>query len=240
MAILVTRPEPQGEALCQLLQQHGHHALHHPLIRIDAGMDLALLRSELSSYEVIVVASQHAVSWVEHTLQAERLSWPTSAIYVAIGQKTAQVLSKASQQLVHYPEISDSEHLLALPALQSVAGKRVVIWRGNGGRELIYQTLHQRGANVDYREMYQRRPLPFDGETALARWQAANVDTLIITSGDQLAFFCSQLPRKAQAWTRALRLLIPSQRIAEQARELGFQHTVITGSAANRDLVAAV
>ncbi|MGT0150286.1 uroporphyrinogen-III synthase [Vibrio metschnikovii] len=97
MAILVTRPDQQGKALCQLLQQHGRQALHHPLIRIEAGTDLAFLSSELVDYEVIVVASQHAVSWVEHTLQAGD-SWPTSAIYVAIGQKTAQVLSKASQQ----------------------------------------------------------------------------------------------------------------------------------------------
>lgn len=75
--------------------------------------------------------------------------------------KTAHVFSKACQQSVDYPEISDSEHLLALSMLRDVAGKKVLILRGNGGRELIYSTLVERGATVRYQEAYCRHERPF-------------------------------------------------------------------------------
>lgn len=240
MTVLVTRPHKQGIALCQLLAQHGHHAIHHPLLNIVAGSDLHRLTAEIHQADIVIAVSQHAVHWVTQTLQNEQVAWPQSTIYVAIGQKTAQLLSKACQHTVHYPELSDSEHLLTLPVLQSIAGKRVVIWRGNGGRELIYQTLSLRGASVEYREMYQRIPLPFASDSALIDWQTQQVDNVIITSAEQLAFFCSQLSPQARDWTSQQRLIVPSQRIADQASQLGFHHIVQAGSAANQDLLAAV
>lgn len=240
MTVLVTRPDTQGIALCQLLAQHGYRAIHHPLLKIVAGSDLHRLTAEIHQADMVIAVSQHAVHWVNQTLQNEQVAWPQSINYVAIGQKTAQLLSKACQQTVHYPELSDSEHLLTLPVLQSIAGKRIVIWRGNGGRELIYHTLALRGATVEYREMYQRIPLPFSSDAALAGWQTQQVDKIIITSAEQLTFFCSQLSSQARDWTSQQRLIVPSQRIADQASQLGFRNIVITGSAANQDLLAAV
>ncbi len=70
--------------------------------------------------------------------------------------KTAHYLSKCTQQKVHYPEVSDSEHLLRLPALQNVEQQQVLILRGNGGRELIKDALVRRGAKVHYSETYKR------------------------------------------------------------------------------------
>ncbi|NNN46037.1 MULTISPECIES: uroporphyrinogen-III synthase [unclassified Vibrio] len=240
MAILVTRPGEDGIELCHRLTERGYKALHHPLITITAGRELTQLCVELAQYDLIMAVSQSAVSLTQQGLQAQGLPWPTNAIYLAIGQKTAQVLSKACQQPVHYPEISDSEHLLELPVLQEVHQKRMVILRGNGGRELISQTLTQRSAQVWCREVYRRVELPFDWQPMLQRWQQVNVDTLIITSLHQLTFFMSQLTAHAQAWACQLRLLVPSERIGREAITLGFQHIVITGSAANHDLVAAL
>lgn len=240
MAILVTRPGEDGIELCQYLTQQGHSALHHPLITIAAGRELPLLRAELAQYDLIMAVSQPAVHLTAQFLQAEGLNWPVSTIYLAIGQKTAHVLSKVTQQSVHYPDISDSEHFLDLPILQDVSQKRVAILRGNGGRELIYQTLSQRGAQVSCREVYRRVELPFSSQEAFPRWQQAQIDTLVITSLHQLIFFMSQLTAHAQAWACQQRLLVPSERIAHEAQALGFQHIVITGSAANHDLLAAL
>lgn len=240
MAILVTRPGEDGIELCQDLTQRGYNALHHPLITIAEGHELTQLRTELAQYDMMMAVSQPAVNLTQQYLQSQGLSWPTGVIYLAIGQKTAQVLSKACQQPVHYPEISDSEHFLELPVLQEVSQKRMVILRGNGGRELISTTLTQRGAQVCCREVYRRIELPFHAQETLPRWQQAKVDTLVITSLHQLTFFMSQLTAHAKDWAYQQRLLVPSERIGREAHALGFQHIVITGSAANHDLVAAL
>lgn len=240
MAVLVTRPDAQGKALCQQLNALGITALHQALIGIEAGSDLAQLPHALQNCDYVLAVSQHAVLLSDQFLCTQQLKWPTSPRYLAVGQKTAQLLSKVSAQPVHYPDVSDSEHLLALPELTSVQGQRIEILRGNGGRELIYDTLCARGAMVRYREVYQRVDLPFSASICVAHWQQAQVDTLIITSSHQLMFFVSQLSGADLNWALTLKLLVPSDRIAHDAQRLGFSHVVTTGSAANQDLVAAL
>jgi len=240
MAVLVTRPEEQGKELCQQLAQSGISALHHPLIQIEAGADLPHLIPDIHQCDTIIAVSQHAVSLSDQFLRNQHSFWSTSIRYLAVGQKTAHLLSKATGQTVHYPEVSDSEHLLALADLQSVSGQNIVILRGNGGRELIHETLSKRGAKVTYKEVYRRVDLPFDADIHVNKWQQAEVDSLVVTSSHQLMFFMSQLDSLSTLWALQLTVFVPSNRIAQDAKAMGFQHIVITKSAANSDLVAAL
>lgn len=143
MAVLVTRPGEQGRSLCQQLNSAGICALHQPLIEILPGKDLSGIATQLNQFDCILAVSQHAVTLTQQAFTSQQ-EWPQTATYIAVGQKTAHVLSKLSQQKVHYPDVGDSEHLLELDILKKVKGKKVVILRGNGGRELIYETLRSR------------------------------------------------------------------------------------------------
>ncbi len=240
MAVLVTRPDEQGKALCQQLTKVGITALHQPLITIEAGSDLPHLIPELHQCDTIIAVSQNAVALSDQFLRNQRSFWPTSTRYLAVGQKTAHLLSKACGQSVNYPQVSDSEHLLELTDLQSVAGQSIIILRGNGGRDLIFETLKQRGAQVHYKEVYQRTTVPFNGSKCVQDWQLAQVDTLVITSSHQLTYFLSQLDDIGSTWAHQLILVVPSERIARDAKALGFTRILISQSASNPDLVAAL
>ncbi|MGL4193119.1 MAG: uroporphyrinogen-III synthase [Vibrio sp.] len=240
MTVLVTRPAEQGAELCQQLHQQGIAAVQHPLITLSASPQLVTLTDHFASCDIIIAVSQHAVHFSHQWLQHQHHNWPTRPLYLAVGQKTAHVLSKACQQSVDYPSISDSEHLLALNALQQVAGKHIVILRGNGGRELIHTTLTERGAKVDYQEAYCREQLRFCASERVAQWQQAQVSSLVITSAEQLDFFIGQLDGLSLIWAQTLTLLVPSQRIAAHAAKLGFDQIVIAASASNQDFVAAL
>ncbi|POF55949.1 uroporphyrinogen-III synthase, partial [Vibrio vulnificus] len=98
MAVLVTRPAEQGQALCQLLQQAGVPALQQPLIDIVANSSLNTLANDLKQSDVIIAVSQHAVQCAEHILKAQQQNWPQNALYLAVGQKTAHYLSKVTHQ----------------------------------------------------------------------------------------------------------------------------------------------
>ncbi|WGW00246.1 uroporphyrinogen-III synthase [Vibrio sp. YMD68] len=240
MAVLVTRPEPQGLQLCQQLSEVGISALHHPLITIIPVPQIFDQIKHLDSFDIVIAVSQHAVDITHQALLNNSKSWPTHPTYIAVGQKTAQILSKLAQQKVHYPKVGDSEHLLALPPLQSIQSKRIVILRGDGGRELIYDTLKTRLAQVEYREVYQRNYIDFQSDTCVSNWQKQSIDTLVITSSGQLNFFASQIDPAYRGWLYQLQLLVPSERIASDAQRLGFNSVTNTGSASNRDLVAAL
>jgi uroporphyrinogen-III synthase len=243
MSVLVIRPEEQGVALCEQLREIGIECLHQPMFELTpCAIDQALfeLAPNGDKVDIIIAVSQYAVHYCDQILRQENQYWPSNVKYLAIGQKTASLLSKLSQQQVDYPEVSDSEHLLNDASLTQVAGHNIVILRGKGGRELIADTLRNRGANVAYRELYQRVPCTFYAESHVRLWQDRQIDSVIVTSFEQLELLVTQLPTQYHDWLFSLKMYLPSERIARLAQGMGFRNTITVGSASNSDLVAAL
>ncbi|MFC3025215.1 uroporphyrinogen-III synthase [Vibrio zhugei] len=238
--VLVTRPLASGEELCQLLTECGIEAHHYPLIDILPGRERADLSEALAASDIIIAVSQYAVSFASDALIEQQASWPQDCRYFAVGQKTAQCLSKACGQPVHFPQKSDSEHLVALPEMSDLTGKQITILRGNGGRDVIYDTLVAQGAKVSYKEMYQRIARPTPIQQCLAQWQAMGINTIIITSKQQLMIFMDFFKDSPTNWPTQQTLIVPSDRIAHYAEMLGFTQIIVSGSAHNADLVAAL
>lgn len=143
---------------------------------------------------------------------------------------------------IHYPlDREISEVLLQLPELQNIAGKRALILRGNGGRELIGETLTARGADVDFCECYQRSAKHYDGAEEAMRWHSRGVTTVVVTSGEMLQQLWSLIPQwYREHWLLCCRLLVVSERLAHLARELGWQDIKVADNADNDALLRAL
>lgn len=245
MNILVTRPFPQGEALVSRLRALGRVAWHFPLIGFTPGRELTTLGERLSaltSDDLLFALSQHAVEFAHAQLQQQKQRWPTTPHYFAIGRTTALALHTVSGQEIRYPRDREiSEVLLQLPELQNIAGKRALMLRGNGGRELLAETLTARGAIVECCECYQREPVHYDGAEEAMRWRLRGVDTLVVTSGEMLQHLCTLIPQRYyDTWLLRCRLLVVSERLAHLARELGWQDIYVADSADNDALLRAL
>ncbi len=240
ITVLITRPEPDGKELGNILSDLGIKSICHPLIEFRQGKDLECLHSKIKNADYVIAISKAAVEWTDKLLQFNMKNWPDSVSYFAIGQKTAHKLSKVSNQKVHYPNISDSEHLLQLTPLLNPKNTKVTILRGNGGRELIRNTLLKKGAKVEYCEVYQRQKLSFSGHSSVKRWQKSQVSHIVLTSGEQLGYFFSMIPEEHHNWLFEKILIVPSQRIANLAHKLGFNNITVSGSASAPDIAAAI
>ena len=245
MSILVTRPSPAGEALVSRLRTLGQEAWSFPLIEFTPGRDLLRLAgafSAITDNDLLFVLSQHAVSFAHAQLEREGLKWPAAAHYFAIGRTTALALHTVSGYDIRYPQDREiSEVLLQLPELQNIAGKRALILRGNGGRELIGDTLTARGAEVTFCECYQRCAIHYDGAEEAMRWQSREVTMVVVTSGEMLQQLWSLIPQwYREHWLLHCRLLVVSERLAKLARELGWQDIKVADNADNDALLRAL
>lgn len=245
MTILVTRPSPAGEQLvCRLIAQ-GRFAYHAPLISFSSGADLSKLPhalAQLNEGDLVFALSQHAVSYANTIINQIGLQWPAHLSYYAIGRTSGQALQQACAFPVEYPrERETSENLLLMPALQRLAGKQVLIMRGNGGRELLADTLAERGAMVKKYECYQRTPVHYDGHEQSAHWQHAGVDTLVITSGEMLQRLYALVPDNSRSsWLLRCQLIVASERLATLAQKLGWISIRVADNADNEALIRAI
>ncbi len=158
-------------------------------------------------------------------------AWPRRLRTFAPGPGTAQALAAAGIHGVTIPEASfDSEGLLLLPALNGVSGQRVVIFRGEGGRDLLGDTLRARGATVDYVDCY-RRAAPLSGADGLLEaLRAGRVHALTLTSSEGLDNLWQMLAADARPLLQRLPAFVPHPRIGAHARRLGF-HAIDTDGA---------
>lgn len=245
MSILVTRPSPQGEELVSRLRALGREAWSFPLIEFSPGRDLAQLSAGLASLgngDLLFALSRHAVDFAQGQLTLQKLVWPASLAYFSIGRATALALHTASGMAVRYPlDREISEVLLQLPELQNVAGKKALILRGNGGRELLGEELRQRGASVTFCECYQRCDRHYDGAEEAMRWQRRGVTMLVVTSGEMLQRLWSLTPAwYRESWLLNCELLVVSERLAILARELGWRNIRVADGADNDALLRAL
>ncbi|XTZ38427.1 uroporphyrinogen-III synthase [Salmonella enterica] len=245
MSILVTRPSPAGEELVSRLRTLGQVAWSFPLIEFTPGHDLSTLPGRLAALtdnDLVFVLSQHAVTFAHAQLRQAGLHFPTQPHYFAIGRTTALALHTVSHLDVRYPLDQEiSEVLLQLPELQNIQGKHALILRGNGGRELLAQTLAARGATVEFSECYQRRAKFYDGAEEAMRWYTRGVDTLVVTSGEMLQQLFSLIPCwYRENWLLRCRLIVVSERLAHLARELGWQDIQVADNADNDALLRAL
>ncbi|MGU3525720.1 uroporphyrinogen-III synthase [Enterobacteriaceae bacterium C23F] len=245
MSILVTRPSPQGEELVSRLRALGREAWSFPLIEFTPGRELTTLCEHLANLregDLLFALSQHAVEFAHARLQQQGKGWPRTPGYFAIGRTTALALHKVSGIDVRYPlDREISEVLLQLPELQNVAGRQALIMRGNGGRELLGETLQSRGASVTFCECYQRSPRHYDGAAEAMRWQSRGVTRLVVTSGEMLQQLWTLIPQwYRERWLLNCELLVVSERLAQEALELGWRNIRVADSADNDALLRAL
>lgn len=245
MTILVTRPSPFGEQLVSRLRTLGRVAYHSPLIDFGPGDGLASLPNLLSSLnqqDLVFVLSQHAVNYADRALRQSATRWPDNVSYYAIGRTTGLLFHRASSLPVIYPQEGEtSETLLNLPALQRIQGKKALILRGNGGRELLAETLTERGVEVTYCECYQRSPVYYDASEQSALWQRAGIDTLVVTSGEMLQQLYELVPEYYRnSWLLRCNLVVVSERLATLARQLGWSAIRVAENADNDALIRAL
>lgn len=214
-----------------MLEQAGARVTRFPVIEIRGPNDPAPLQAvleRLSAFDVAVFVSANAVQRVVPEA-ITRGRWPRSLRVAAIGASTARALEACGLPPDIVPESRfDSEALLESDALQTVAGLRVVIFRGDGGREHLAEALRSRGAEVVYAEAYRRALPELDPLPLRAALQAGNVDAITVTSGESLQNLVTMVGADARGALLRTTLVVGAGRVADKARELGFLADVVT------------
>ena len=134
----------------------------------------------------------------------------------------------------------NSEALLALPEMREVNGKNIIIFRGAGGRELLAQALRERGARVEYAEVYKRAKPQADVSALLEELRQNKVQVVTATSSEAVHNLLEMAGKEGAQRLRALPLVVLSARIAEDARTLGFKSVVVTRLADDEAMAEAV
>ncbi|HEX6827943.1 MAG TPA: uroporphyrinogen-III synthase [Burkholderiales bacterium] len=230
--VLVTRPAQQAGALARLVAESGGYSILFPVIEIMEVEDLRPLLQiidRLQDFDLAIFISPNAVDKAMNLVAARR-AWPPDLKFAAVGQGSARELRRRGLSGVIAPEGRfDSEALLALPEFGDMAGRRVVIFRGEGGREFLGDTLRALGAEVTYAECYRRRRAGTDAAALLRVWARGEVHAVTVTSAEGLHNLFDMLGKLGQQWLKKTPLFAPHPRIAQAARELGIATVVTTG-----------
>ena len=239
--LLLTRPAEESAALATVLSDVGIYSSSLPLLDIEPlpiTPDQQALLRDLGRYCAVIVVSKPSARLALQQLDRHWSEVP----WFSVGAATAQVLADQGYT-VHYPHTGDdSEALLELPALREAIARpdaRVLILRGEGGRELLAERLRERGASVDYLELYRRFLPTYDTGVLMQRIQLERLNGVVVSSGQGFlhlqALAGADWPEVAQ-----LPLFVPSPRVQEMARAAGAEKVVDCRGASAAALLVAL
>ncbi len=246
--VLVTRPAHQAQPLCAMIKAEGGQAIAFPVLEIQDLSDnsaVARLLERLDEFDVAIFISANAVMKAMDMILPQR-DWPSHLQIAVVGARTAEALQEYGVTVDICPEEKfNSEALLALPEMCAIKNKKVVIFRGQGGRELLADTLRQRGADIEYAEVYRRgKPADTPGHTSLNLEEllvAGKVNIIVVTSNEGLRNLWELAGAAGQEVLTHMPLAVMSARIAAVAQESGVKGPVLVAPEANDEgLLAAI
>jgi uroporphyrinogen-III synthase len=247
--VVITRPRQQAEPLARAVAALGRTPLILPLLDISPLADEAPLRAALADlrrYALVAFVSPNAVD----AAFAHIAAWPPEVALAVVGEGSRAALARHGIEGGRYhihaprdPARSDSEHLLQALDTGALRGRKVLVVRGETGREVLPDALRAAGALVETVAAYRRAVPALDPELAASlRALLAAPNDWIITSSEALrglAGLVAQLDGGASvAKLQQQHLIVPHARIAETASALGFSAVTLTGSGDERLLAA--
>ncbi|MDR3087702.1 MAG: uroporphyrinogen-III synthase [Azoarcus sp.] len=231
--IAITRPEAQAGTICHAIEAAGGVAFRFPLLEIVPVTDPAVfapVAARLDEFDLAFFVSPNAV---EHGLAGLRQMrpWPPGPRVATVGLGSARALAAQGFEGIVAPQDGfDSEAVLALPefAPEVIRGRAVLIVRGDGGRELIGETLAARGARVEFLSCYHRRCPETDPAPLLALAARGGLDALSLTSSEGVDYLARRLGPAGLAQLAETPVFAPHPRIAARCRFHGLKRIVAT------------
>lgn len=238
--VLVTRPEGQNQPLMRELTEQGYQAIALPLLTIlpfneqqhaSACEHIIEQVKNLAAYQHVVFVSTNAVHTAFHWIKQYHQQLPNNIRWYPIGTATAEALAQYVATVEQAGVDMDSETLLLNPNLENIVGDKVLIFRGQGGRDFLRNNLQSRGATVDFCEIYQRQFIRYP-KGKLQQIVADGVDLLLATSTQTIQAMLEQaIIDEVMQDLLAICLIVPGQRVAKYAQEQGFQCVIASRNA---------
>lgn len=243
LRILVTRPQPQGDELCQQIAKFGGHPIAFPTLAFappshPEALDEAI--TALGEQNTLIFISPQAVFATVSLIQKQWPHFPPTVKWAAIGAGTAKALRAAGWDVHIQPNQQwNSEGLLALPEFQHVQDQKIAVIRGLGGREWVDQTLTARGANVLSVVAYQRVIPNVDVAPIIKQLSEHAIDQIIVTSFESAQNLKLLMGEAGWPLIQKIPMIVVSERIKLLAHELGFQTIWVAQNASAHALLQA-
>jgi uroporphyrinogen-III synthase len=243
LGVLVTRPQHQAMPLCRLLSTLGANTILLPAIEIKPLAQRGALAARLGAaenFDLIIFTSSNAVRFGAALLDQRR-----DLALAAIGPATVRALNQAGYRVAVQPTAGfDSEGLLRHGKLQHVAGNRILIIKGEGGRDLLQQELARRGAQVTVADVYRREratPAPDDLAALEADFAAGAIHVITATSAEIAANLLALATPALRGEFERVHWVVPGARVAQSLHERGLSAPLLQAdSAEDQDLVDAI
>lgn len=233
LRILVTRPSAQGKILCEKIEAMGGRSLYFPTI--ECVPIEAHLPQRIDHYDWMIFVSREAV------LQSMSLILQRSnkTRIAALGEGTASALHERGIVDVIYPTQEwTSEGLLDLSYFKTVNQQTILLVRGEGGRELLTETLTKRGAKVDHLLVYRRvMPVYADDHPVIALLSQKKIDIIVCTSGESLHNLITIMGEKNRSLLMETTMLVVSKRLFELAKQSHFQRIFQANNASHAAII---
>lgn len=261
LQVLTTRPIAMAARLSQPLQAAGFTAVNLPLFTIQPLKLNPAAKSQLlnlDNYAKVFVLSPSAAEIFIEEAENYWPQWPLGIQWFTVGKGSHDFLAKAGIQANYPPPATGdtSEALLQLALLSWVEGEKILLVKGEGGRDVLFNELTSRGGKVENLKLYKRQPAQLSPDQ-LQQLLAPKYLASIITSGEALNIFYQHSqsffnakPFTVQSFTdkpsehtnflTTTQLLLPSQRLVEQAKNLGFSQAINTNGAGAEALIASL
>ncbi len=229
--VLVTRPKQQADNLCESIENLGGTAIRFPVIEINKSENQQVAKKildDLEQYDIGIFISRNAVEWTLKLLD-EKKSALESLSLISIGPATTAALKRALSGTVITNCGTNSESLLENEALgtEAVSGKKIIIFRGQGGREHLATTIRQRGAKVDFAEVYRRDCPQYDSDFINKIWALNVPDVVVVTSNNGLENLFSLLNNEQRNLLLGKQLVVMGRRMFDFSVGFGFAKTPI-------------
>lgn len=247
--VLILRPAHQASDLIDAISQLGHTPFHFPTIEIvPACRAEALAKADLLSQapnKDLPVPNENQlahIDWIIWTSPNAVAHTPSaifnlSACPIAIGPQTGQALMQKGQaQIVIPPKGANSEILAEYLNQKGVRGKKVLIIKGEGGRQVLAGMLQSLGASVTSLDVYRRQIPKQKDRHKLSEWMTRPNKICWVTSCEAFSNLLSMLAKDERAVLHKAKIFCASTRIAESVQHQGYNATALA-SAQDKDLL---